>query len=475
MSAVMVMARWKASPYLFTTECLGAKPDAWQKKVLDAAATSMRVALKASKGPGKSTVLAWLIWWWLSTRPHCKVVCTSITADNLKDGLWTELSKWQQRSDFLKAAFVWRKERIESVESPETWWASARTWPKDGDTNAQADTLAGIHADYVMFVIDEAGGVPDAVAAAAEAGLANVDLSQGRDARFLIAGNPTETEGPLYRACTQERKLWYVYEISGDPDDPERAPRVSIEWARAQIQKYGRDNAYVLVNVFGRFPNRQSNTLMGPDDVMRAQKRVHPARLWMREPKVLGVDVARHGDDRTSLTLRQGPVAFKSKVLREPSLAVVASIVAHVATVHKPDMICIDAGAMGLGVIDRVRQMGHDVIAVWFSEADYEAGMLNRRAGMWFRMAKWIRETGALPDSQEMVAELTAPTYKVNEDGRLQIEKKADIKKRLGFSPDIADSLALTFAVPVMPREVAEMLQAGPTQDENYNPYAKEI
>lgn len=450
---------WRADPRVFVRECFGATPDEWQDEVLAAAVESDRLALKASKGPGKSTVLAWLIWWYLATHLHPKVVATSVTEDNLKDGLWTELSRWQAKSDFLRAAFTWTSTRIANVDSPETWWASARTWPKGGDSNQQADTLAGVHADHVMFVLDEAGGIPDAVAAAAEGGLANADKAAGRTAKLLIAGNPTHLEGPLYRAVTSERALWWVKEISGDPDDPKRAPRVSIEWARAQIAKYGRDNPYVLVNVFGRFPPASSNALFAPDDVSAAMRRVITAVEYQQEAKVLGVDVARYGNDRTVLALRQGRVVFGPKVLRSMDTMQVAGQVALAADKHRPDAIFVDQATFGAGVLDRLVQLGYPTIGVDFAAKPVtDARFANRRAEMWFRLAEWVKAGGALPDVPELVQELTTPTYQFDAHNHLLLEKKAAIKARTGVSPDIADAIALTFAQPVAHRELRQLL-----------------
>jgi phage terminase large subunit len=93
---------------------LHVEPDAWQVEFLRAFVKNQRLALKACKGPGKSAALAWVGWNFLLTRPHPKVVCTSITGQNLKDGLWTEMSKWQQKSPLLSKAFTWAAERITS-------------------------------------------------------------------------------------------------------------------------------------------------------------------------------------------------------------------------------------------------------------------------------------------------------------------------------------------------------------------------
>lgn len=461
MTAVDVMRRWRASPRAFAREVLRVQPDAWQDEVLEAAVTRNRIALKASKGPGKSTVLSWLIWWFLATRSHPKVVCTSITEDNLRDGLWSELSKWQQQSPLLSDTFTWSAERISANDHPQTWWASARTWSKSANAQQQANTLAGVHADNVLFVLDEAGGIPDAVAAAAEGGLANADKEAGREAKLLIAGNPTHLEGPLYRACTSEKALWWVKEISGDPDDPNRAPRVSIEWAREQIAKYGRDNPFVLVNVFGKFPPSSSNALLGPDDVSTSMARKVPEHVIAGEVKVLGVDVARFGDDRTVIALRQGAVCFTPKVLRNQDTMQVAAQVALAIDKHRPDATFIDSATFGAGVIDRLKQLKYEVQGVDFGgKPVMDARFRNRRAEMWWRMAEWIRSVGALPDMGELTAELTTPTYKFDENNHLQLEKKSEIKKRTGVSPDLADALALTFAAPVAPKDLGRHFSA---------------
>lgn len=477
MEASAIIRRWREDPRVFVRECLNAKPDEWQDEVLWAIVSEPfdRFCLKASKGPGKSTLLAWVIWWFLSTHLHPKVVATSITGDNLSDNLWSELAKWQQQSPFLRAAFTWTATRITSNDHPETWWASARAWPKSGDASQQANTLAGIHADNVLFVLDEAGGIPDAVAAAAEGGLANADEASDRVAKLIIAGNPTHLEGPLYRACTTERALWWVKEISGDPDDPKRAPRVSIEWAREQIAKYGRDNPFVLVNVFGQFPPSSSNALLGPDDVTASQARI-VTELQLRDAvKVLACDVARFGDDRTVLTLRHGDAVLRPLILRNVDTMTTVGQVSMLFDRHQPDGLFIDATGVGGGVVDRLKQLGYPAIGIDSAGAPIDSRFANRRAEMWWNMAEWVKTRGALPNMPEYHAELPAPIYKFNAGNRILLEKKEEVKKRVGVSGDVADSLCLTFAQQVLPRAVRETLQGrsrtGAALD--YNPFKR--
>lgn len=456
-----VTRRWTKDPVSFVRECLKAEPDKWQAKTLRAMARDpevnpegkRRFAAKASKGVGKSTLEAWAIWWFLATRLHPKIVCTSISGDNLRDGLWTELSKWQAKSPFLQAAFTWNAERIASKDHPETWWCSARQWSKTADPSQQALTLAGIHSENVLIVADEVGGIPDGVVAAAEAGLATAT-----DGILLIGGNPTHLSGPLYRACTRERHLWWVIEISSDPDDSERASRVSIQWAREQIEKYGRDSPYVLVNVFGKFPPSQSNALLGVETVTAACRRTIAEHAYMYAPKVLGVDVARFGEDRTVLFPRQGLLAMQPKVFRDLDTVDVAGQVSLAIARWQPDAVFVDQTGIGAGVVDQLRRQHFDIIGVDFGSKSMtaEPRMANRRVEMWWKMADWVKSGGCLPDAEELVGELTAPTYRFDVSGRLVLESKDDIKSRGLPSPDLADALALTFAFPVQRREATQ-------------------
>lgn len=472
--------RWIEKPHAMVRELFNTTPDPWQDDVLEAFPHRPRQAMRACKGPGKTAVLSWLAWNFLLTRPHPKIAATSITADNLADGLWTEMANWQRRSPLLLEAFQWTKTRIFAKDAPETWWMSARTWPRTADANAQADTLAGLHADYLLFLIDEAGGIPDAVMAAAEAGLANAG-DEGREAHIVMAGNPTHLEGPLYRACTTESHLWDVTTISSDPDDPKRTPRVSVEWARQQIEKYGRDNPWVLVNVFGRFPPSSLNSLLGPDEVRDAMQRMYTVDQLRAYPYVLGVDVARFGDDASAIIGRQGPQAFKPLVLRNVDSLQGAGRVARTWEEQAADACFIDdSGGYGSGWIDQLRALRRTPIGISFAGEPMDKRYFNKRTEMHWELAQWVKGGGALPNIPELIAELTAPTYSFRGD-RMLLEPKELIKQRLGRSPDIADALALTFAQPIAPKQLDQQMRdelvrmgiaARPATTSDYDPWS---
>lgn len=458
--AVTTLARWRRDAVAFVREAFGVEPDAWQAEALTAFSRTQRLAMKAAKGCGKTTVEAWCLLNFLATRPHANIAATSVSGDNLRDGMWKECAKWLQRSPFLSAAFEWQKERIVSRSHPATWWAAARQWAKSADVQQQADVLAGLHSDYVLFLIDEAGSIPQAVAVTAEAALAS-----GVETKMVIAGNPTSLDGPLYRACVTDRHLWHVVTVTGDPDDPKRSPRIDIEWARQQIQAYSRESPWVRCNVLGEFPAASLNALLGPEDVEQAMERRLPADAYNWSQKRIGVDVARFGDDRTVLFPRQGKASFLPRILRHARGSAVSTEIATVVLAAKAkwgsELEVFDAtGGWAAGAVDVMRSSGYSPLDVQFHAPAIDRRYANRRAELWFAMAEFVKTGGMLPNLPELIGELTVPTYSfVN--GRLQLEPKDQVKARLGRSPDLADALALTFALPDMPAAHMEGLARG--------------
>lgn len=444
------LAAWTDSPLAFVREHFCVVPDKWQADVLEAFPRHPRIAMKACKGPGKTAVLAWLAWNFLATRADPKIAATSITQANLNDNLWAEMSKWQQRSSYLREHFEWGRERIVCRGRPENWWMSARTWNRTADKGQQGNTLAGLHADNIMFILDESGGIPEAVMATAEAALASCV-----DGHIVQAGNPTHLEGPLYRACTSERRLWHVTEITADPDDPKRSTRVKVEWAREQIGKYGADNPCVLVNVFGRFPPSAFNSLIGPDECAEATRRTYQPGDYERAPRVLGVDVARFGDDASVIFPRQGLQAFAPLKFRNFNGVQGAGAVARKLIDWNANAVFIDnTGGWGASWIDQLQKLGHAPVAIGFAERPNDPRYDNKRTEMYFEAVEWIKSGGALPaDCPELIAALSQTTYSFRGD-RLLLEPKDELKKRLGGSPDDADAFALTFAQPVAERQV---------------------
>lgn len=443
---------WRQNPIKFAWDHFHFEPDPWQRQFLEALPDPdvQRIALKACKGPGKTAVLAIAGWNFLlcygEIGEHPKGACVAVSKENLRDNLWTEFAKWQQRSPLLLGAFEWNSQRICAVDHREDWYLSARAWAKSADKEQQANTLAGLHAKYLLFMLDESGGIPDAVMVAADAGLST--YASGHWIKIIQAGNPTHLEGPLYRACTNERDLWLVIEITGDPDDPRRSARISVKWAREQIRKYGADNPWVLVNVFGRFPPASINALIGPDECSAAGQRHFREDQVSWAPKILGVDCARFGDDTTVLIQRQGLAAFPATVLRNARTEHIGGRIMRCKHTWGQHATFID-NAMASGVIDYCRQLGYDLQGIDFAGSPHDPMYANRRAEMAWTAAEFIKAGGGLPDDSELFAEFCAHTYTFNQRGQVLLEPKDEVKVKLGRSPDKFDAYILTHADPV--------------------------
>lgn len=443
------LARWKARPDIFVREVFNVTPDAWQDDALRAFPKSQRLAMKACAGPGKTAVLAWLGWNFMLTRPHSRGGATSINGANLKANLWTELSIWHSKSDILRAAFDVTGAAIMAKESPQTWKLEARTWAQDANPDQIGNALRGVHGPFVIWLLDESGGYPDAILPVCE----NIFSGSPIEAHIVQAGNPTNLSGPLYRACTAARDLWKLIEITGDPDDPKRSPRIPVEHARQQIRQYGADNPWVLINIFGRFPPHSLNTLIGPDEMSAAQKQHYPEEEIANSARILGVDVARYGDDASVIFPRQGLMAFPPLKLRNVNGIQGAGAVSRKWADWDADACFVDdTGGFGSSWIDQLRVMNRSPIGIGFATKASDPRYHLKRTEMYFDAVEWVRRGGALPDCPELVAAMTQTTYTFHGD-KLLLEPKDQVKLKLGYSPDDADAFVLTFAQPVGPRE----------------------
>lgn len=447
------IATWWRDPVRFVREVLGVEPDKWQEKALLQYALprrDLRIALQACTGPGKTALLSWIGWHFLLCSGdrglHPKGVAFAVTADNLRDNLWAEFAHWRSRSKLLQELFEWTSERIFARDHAETWFISARTWAKRATAEEQGRALSGLHAEYVLILGDEVGDIPTAVLRTAEQA-----LSRCKWGRIVVAGNPTSRDGCLYEIATKLRDKWSVIRVTGDPEDPERSSRIPLEWAAEQIKLYGRDNPWVQAFILGQFPSSGINTLLTPDEVERSIRRSPKESDFNWSQTRMGVDVARFGDDETVLLVRQGVMAWPPTIMRNARSDEIAARALELKERHSVDLILVDdSGGYGAGVVDALLLAGVNVMPVSFAGKALDGRYYNRRSEMWFVMSEWVRQRGALPDDPILGKELTVPTYTL-QSGKFRLEEKEQIKRRLRASPDRADALALTFAIPDMP------------------------
>lgn len=473
--ALEQLLRWKQAPQIMVRELFGVTPDPWQDEALAAFPNTPRMAMQACAGPGKTFVLAMVGWNFLLTRPHSMTGATSTSGANLKSALWPELARWHGRArlPILKNEFEITERAIFHKDHPQTWRIEARTWAKDANAEQIGNALAGIHADYVMWLADETGDYPLSVLPVME-GIFN---GSPVEAHIVQAGNPTQRRGPLWHAASTARHLWKLIRITADPDDPHRTPRVSIEVARQQIQQYSRDNPWVKVRIFGEFPDTDFNALIGPDEVADSFKRYYREHeIGTDAAMVFGVDVARFGDDQSVIFPRRGIQAFKPHKFRNLDSTQGSGVLARLWEELGADGVFIDnAGLGGGGWIDATIRLGKTPIGIDFGGKPHNTARYhNRRAEMYFDAVEWIKRGGALPEDAELLRSLTETTFTFQRDsGKMILEPKESVKLKLGQSPDTADALALTFSEPVARRGTWPAQNRQPyVARQEWNPYA---
>lgn len=258
-------------------------------------------------------------------------------------------------------------------------------------------------------------------------------------------------------------KLWTVHDTNAiDPNEVARLRKEMPEnsFAREYLCDFGAGAEDQLISM---------------TDVQVACQRRYLPRDIAHAPRILGVDPARFGDDRSVLCCRQGLAAFPPDVYRGIDNMALAGRVASKIEEWKPDAVFIDSGA-GAGVIDRLRQLGHAVIEVPFGGKAIKPHLfVNRRTEMWWLCKEWLEAGGMIPDDPELKQELATPKYWFDPSGRKALESKDDVKERLqgGQSPDKGDALVLTFAAPVVKRTPIEQLQADTRKRTRYDPLAR--
>ena len=455
--ALKVLRNYRNNILQFVGEQFKIKPDPWQEKALvgfgNINEKLWRQSLQACAGPGKSAVLAWCGLWFLVTQGergnHPKGAVTACTEANLKDNLWTEYSKWNDISPLCSGILKWTKTRLFAKDHPNTWFLSARAFNNSADAEQKGRVLSGIHSKYMLFQVDESGDVPITVMKTAEQALSTSDMVFGR---VQQAGNPTSVDGMLYAVLDDGE--WQVIKITGDPLDPERSTRVSLKVAESSIRKYTRQDPWVMAYILGQFPKGGINTLFSAHDVDEAMKRGVHENDYKKAQKRMGIDVARFGLDSTVIFPRQGLRAFNYVEMRDARTDEIASRVIAGKRRWGSELEFVDGtGGYGAGVVDSMIRAGASPYEINFAAKADDRRYYNKRAEMWFRFANWCKRGGMMPKCVSLKKELISQTYGFK-GGKMILEDKELIRKRLGFSPDRGDALALTFAIEEMPAAI---------------------
>jgi hypothetical protein len=420
-------------------------PDEWQAGILAAVrdglinpATALRIAIASGHGIGKSALVAWLILWALATAPDSRGVVTANTDTQLRTKTWPELTKWHRR--FIGAfMFEVTATAIYSTQAghEKNWRVDLVPW---SERNTEA--FAGLHnkGKRILLVFDEASAIPEVIWETAEGALTDSDT----EILWLVAGNPTRNSGRFRECFGKFRTRWLTRQIDSRTSKLSNKTQIA-EW----VNDYGEDSDFVRVRVRGVFPRAGEQQLIAIDVIEAAI-----ARQVERDdgaPLVLGIDVARFGDDASVFRFRAGRDARTIPPLRFRGLDTMqlAGFAAEQCDKRNPTAVFVDGNGVGGGVVDRLRALGYPVRDVQAGgKARNERDYHNKTAECWGLMRDWLT-TAAIDDGRELRDDLEARQYGFDDKNRLQLESKQDMKKRGVASPDDADALALTFAEPV--------------------------
>ncbi len=456
-------------------------PDEWARELLIAISTGLmtadqaiQIAIASGHGIGKSAFVAWVILWAICTHEDTRGVVTANTDTQLRTKTWAELAKWYHRCICAPLMFELTATAIYSKDPKheKTWRVDMVPW---SERNTEA--FAGLHnqGKRVLLIFDEASAIPDIIWETAEGALSD----DNTEIIWFVAGNPTRNTGRFRECFGRFKHRWIHKQI--DSRTVKITNKVQIQqW----VNDYGEDSDFVRVRVRGVFPRAGSMQFIGSDLVEAASKR--EAESSMFEAFVIGVDVARFGDDESVLYFRKGrdgrthpPLKFRGL----DNMQLAAQVVQQYEN-FKADAVFVDGGGNGGGVVDRLRQLNVPVFDIQFGAAAdlSQPGQelicyANKAAEMWGSMKAWLAY-GAIPDDVELRSQLEGREYGfVLHKGKdaIQLEKKSDMKKRGLSSPDIADALALTFAYKVLPTRAAGGAAGGNANNRvttEYDPFA---
>lgn len=405
-----------------------------QKELLNAIANHRRVAAKSGHGIGKTAVLSWAAIWWLACFGNARVVATAPSLPQLKSVLWPELALWLNRS-LLKEYFELTATRLYLIENRENSFAELRTASKE-------ESLQGIHATNLLLMIDEASGVDDSIHIMLQGALTKPNN------RIVQVSNPIRTSGYFYDAF-HRFKHWSLHTFNS-----EDSPNVSREYINDMALRWGRTHTIYRVRVLGEFPSGDPDSFIALEDVQAAVIRGQNRTDELSGVPEIGVDVARKGDDLTTICSRVGNVVLPLVTKEKTSVPEVASMVlVEVQSLRNltgySDIIRVkvDDTGVGGGVTDLLeldRANNIEVVPVSFGGAGNE-NYENEASIMWGNFRDMLPNI-CLPNDEVAVEELAARRWSMSLRSKIMIESKKDFKKSFKKSPDHADGIILAFA-----------------------------
>ena len=416
-----------------------------------------RISVVSGHGTGKSCTLSWLILWYLFCFKDAQIPCTAPTSSQMHDILWKELVLWHKKMpEQIQAKYDWSSEYMRITESPETWFARARTASKEN-----SEALAGVHGDHVMALGDEASGINDEIFSTAEGALT------GPNVLVILISNGTRLIGYFYDTHHIDAHNWQTLAFNS-----EESPIVDHSFIERIAEKNGIDSDEYSIRVKGGFGREEGVDdqgfvpLLVEADLLNAQDETLRGRIK------LGIDPAGDGGDKMAQVARDH---FKTKVLAledkntPKSIANIAVTNIKAYAIDGSD-VGVDNFGIGANVAQEVAlaETGEGKKSIRIEginvgdDADDSDRFFDKRAELAWRMREWIKAGGEIVHLDKWKEELLSLRYRrtTGKLAKIQIMSKRVMKKlglNHGKSPNRVDALMLTFiksdAPVVQPRQ----------------------
>jgi hypothetical protein len=453
-AAEVSFAGYRDDPARFVLDCFewdeGEGPTPYQSEILRELSARRRVAVRSPHGSGKTAAAAWLTLWFALTRDAMpggdwKVVTTASAWRQLTHYLWPELHKWARRlrwDRIGRGRFDERAELLGLVLKLTHGEAFAAASDKP-------DLIEGAHASHLLYVFDEAKAIPPATWDAAEGALASGQCYA------LAISTPGEPQGRFYEIHSRKPGYedWWTRHVT--LAECVSAGRVSPEWAEQRKLQWGEGSAVYQNRALGEFASSEEDGVIPLAWIEAANRRweaLNDSGEW-GEFSCVGVDVGR-GGDATVLALRHGDAIRELRRSSKRDTMETTGAVAGILQAHGGQAI-VDVIGIGAGVVDRLKEQGKAVKAFNASEhtdakdRSGELGFINKRSAAWWRLRELFDPANgheiALPPDDLLTGDLTAPHWRDMSAGKIAVESKEDIRKRLGRSTDDGDAVVMAF------------------------------
>lgn len=424
-------------PVEYAEKCLGVKPWSKQEDILRAFAdpANTMISVRSGNGVGKTFLAATLITQYLDTHSPGYAVVTGASWQGVLKTVWPTFRRLHSRAPVNLGGTVLGTE-----------WRRGEMWGAFCVSPDAPENISGFRTENgALIIVDEASSLTPEVYEA----ILGVCSAEG--SKLVLLGNPLRPEGPFFDSFLSHG--WKNFHISSIEAAKQSIKGLaSMQWIEDRRKEWGEDSMAWKSRVLGDFPEDSEDILIPLSAVGRA---TIPSILSQRGWLYMGVDVARFGDDRTIITIRDQRCVRYAKAYHGRNLMEACGIV--IKTINdwsvRPENVIIDDTGLGGGVTDRLHEQGYSVVPVNFGEAAYEDDKFqNRRSELYWNMRKAIigedsKRLFVPQQFTELVRELPWARYSMLSDQRIALEPKDKIKKRHGHSPDWADSLALSFDV----------------------------